>query len=184
MNLPGFPVAQHGETFASVIARYLERSAGARLQLLKLFGLYFASPSSVVPPSLRRFASILPPGHPWEGAPEVIAKDHTLLPLLLHFAHPERAAAVLRAIISGDSGNPSASLGISAMATRALLHTSRFCPDCIAHDLKTFGFPIFYRQHQPRFVMMCAVHAHPLRSNCSCGQGLGGHLKTGHLWSL
>lgn len=171
MNLPGFPVAQHGETFASVIARYLERSAGARLQLLKLFGLYFASPSSVVPPSLRRFASILPPGHPWEGAPEVIAKDHTLLPLLLHFAHPERAAAVLRAIISGDSGNPSASLGISAMATRALLHTSRFCPDCIAHDLKTFGFPIFYRQHQPRFVMMCAVHAHPLRSNCSCGQG-------------
>jgi hypothetical protein len=81
MNLPGFPVAQHGETFASVIARYLERSAGARLQLLKLFGLYFASPSSVVPPSLRRFASILPPGHPWEGAPEVIAKDHTLLPL-------------------------------------------------------------------------------------------------------
>jgi len=49
MNLPGFPVAQRGETLASVIARYLERSAGARLRLLELFGLYFASPSSVIP---------------------------------------------------------------------------------------------------------------------------------------
>jgi hypothetical protein len=171
MNLPGFPVAQRGETLASVIARYLERSAGARLRLLELFGLYFASPSSVIPPDLRQLASILPPGHPWEGAPEVIANHHTLLPLLLHFAHPERAAAVFKTVISGNSGNPSASLGISATVTRDFWHTARFCPDCIAHDLKNYGFPIFYRQHQPRFVNICAVHARPLRSNCLCGQG-------------
>jgi hypothetical protein len=171
MNLPGFPVAQHGETFASVIARYLERSAGARLRILELFGLYFASPSSVIPPDLRQLASILPPGHPWEAAPEVIAKGHTLLPLLLHFAHPKRAAAVLKTVISGKSGNPSASLGISATVFRDFRHMARFCPDCIAHDLKSFGFPILYRQHQPLFVTMCAVHARPLRSNCLCGQG-------------
>ena len=171
MNLPGFPVAQRGETLASVIARYLERSAGARLRLLELFGLYFASPNSVIPHDLRQLASILPPGHPWEGAPEVIAKGHTLLPLLLHFAHPERAAAVLRTIISGSSGNPSASLGISATVSRDFWHTTRFCPDCIAHDLRTYGFPVLYRQHQPLFVTMCATHARRLCSNCLCGRG-------------
>ncbi len=171
MNLPGFPVAQRGETLASVIARHLERSSGARLRLLQLFGLYFASPSSVIPPDLRQLASILPPGHPWEGAPEVIAKGHTLLPLLLHLAHPERASAVLRTVISGNSGNPSATFGISATVFRDFRHMARFCPDCIAHDLKTYGFPVLYRQHQPLFVTMCAAHARPLRSNCLCGQG-------------
>jgi hypothetical protein len=171
MNLPGFPVAQTGETLASVIARYLERSSGARLRLLELFGLYFVSPSSVIPPDLRQLALILPPGHPWAGAPEVIAKGHTLLPLLLHFAHPERAAAVLRTVISGDSGNPSATLGISASVFRDFRQMARFCPDCIAHDLKTYGFPVLYRQHQALFVNMCSVHACPLRSNCLCGQG-------------
>jgi hypothetical protein len=171
MNLPGFPVAQHGETFASVIARYLERSAGAKLRILESFGLYFASPSSVIPPDLHQLASILPPSHPWEDSPEVIAKGHTLLPLLLHFAHPERAAAVLKTVISGNSGNPSASLGISVTVFRDFRHMARFCPDCIAHDLKTYGFPVLYRQHQPLFVTMCAEHARPLRSNCLCGQG-------------
>jgi hypothetical protein len=91
--------------------------------------------------------------------------------LLLHFAHPERAAVVLRTIVSGKSGNPSASLGISATVARDFWHTARFCPECLANDLKIFGFPIFYRQHQPLFVTMCAVHARPLRSNCLCGQG-------------
>jgi hypothetical protein len=171
MNLPGFPVAQCGETLASVIARHLERSAGGRLRLLESFGLYFSSPRSVIPPDLRRFSSILPPGHPWAGAPEVIAKGHTLLPLLLHFSHPERASAVLRTVISGDSGNPSASLGISGTVFRDFRHMARFCPDCIAHDLKAYGFPVLYRQHQPLFVTMCAAHARPLRSNCLCGQG-------------
>jgi len=171
MNLPGFPVAERGETFASVVARYMERSAGAKLRLLELFGLYSVSPSSIIPPNLRRLASILPPGHPWKGAPEVIAKGHTLLPLLLHFAHPERSTAVLRTIIAGSSGNPSASLGSSATVSRDFRRTARFCPDCVLDDLKTLGFPVLYRQHQPRFVTMCAVHARSLRSNCLCCLG-------------
>ncbi len=171
MNLPGFPVAQRGETFASVVARFLERSAAPRTLLLEMLGLYLASPSSAVPHNLRQFASVLPEGHPWAGAPEVIAKGHTLVPLFLHFAHPERAAAVLITITSGSSGNLSVSLGIPAALSKDIQQTGRFCPDCIAHDLKAFGVPILYRQHQPRFVTMCAVHARILHSNCPCAQG-------------
>jgi hypothetical protein len=170
MKLPGFPVAQRGETLASVIARYLERSAAPKTRLLETLGLYLASPDAVVPRDLRQFASVLPEGHPWEATPELIVKGHTLVPLLLHFAHPERTAAVLKTIISGNSGNTSASLGTPAIGSRDSLHTAKFCPDCIAHDLKVFGFPIFYRQHQPPFVTMCAIHARPLHFNCLCAQ--------------
>ena len=170
MKLPGFPVAQRGETLASVIARYLERSAAPKTRLLETLGLYLASPDAVVPRDQRQFASVLPEGHHWEATPELIVKGHTLVPLLLHFAHPERTAAVLKTIISGNSGNTSASLGTPAIGSRDSLHTAKFCPDCIAHDLKVFGFPIFYRQHQPPFVTMCAIHARPLHFNCLCAQ--------------
>ena len=79
MKLPGFPVAQRGETLASVIARYLERSAAPKTRLLETLGLYLASPDAVVPRDLRQFASVLPEGHPWEATPELIVKgrvDH------------------------------------------------------------------------------------------------------------
>ena len=171
MRLPGFPVAQRGETFASVIARYLGRSAAPKTRLLEMLGLYIASPSSVIPQDLRQFVSVMPAGHPWEGAPEVIAKGHTLVPLFLHFAHPERAAAALKTIISSSSGNVSVLLRIHTALSADIQPTGRFCPDCIAHDLKEFGFPILYRQHQPRFVTMCAVHTRILHSNCPCSQG-------------
>lgn len=171
MKLPGFPVAQRGETLASVVARHLERSAAPKTRLLKILGLRIASPSSVVPQDLHQFASVLPEGHPWEGTPELIVKGHTLVPLFLHFAQPERTASVLKTIISGSSGSLSASLGITSTISKDIKQTGRFCPDCIAHDLKTFGFPVLYRQHQPRFVTMCAVHARILRFNCPCARG-------------
>ncbi|MBB4013415.1 hypothetical protein GGR36_002761 [Niveibacterium umoris] len=110
--------------------------------------------------------SILPPGHPWEGAPERIAQDHTLIPLFLHFAHPKRAADTLTTITAGASTNPEATLGITVTQSRNQLHAGKYCPDCFAQDLKTLGFPVFYRQHQPPFVRMCAAHARPLHSSC------------------
>lgn len=171
MKLPGFPVAQRGESFTSVVARHLERSAATKTPLLKMLGLYSAWPNYSVPQHLGQFASVLPDGHPWQGAPEVIVRDHTLVPLLLHFAQPERREAVQKTIISGLSRSPTASLGITSALLTGDHQTGRFCPDCLANDLKTLGYPIFYRQHQPRFVTMCAVHARILHSNCPCAQG-------------
>lgn len=166
MKLPGFPVAQPGETLASVVARHLARTSTPKVRHLKLLGLRIASASSLIPHDLRPFVSILPQGHPWEGAPELIARDHTLIPLFLHFAHPKRAAETLTAIATGGSTNPAATLGITVTQSRSLQHACKFCPDCFAHDLKTLGYPVLYRQHQPPFVRMCAAHARPLHSSC------------------
>lgn len=171
MNLPGFPVAQRGETFASVVARYLARSAASNTCLLKMLGLYNTLPSSVTPKGIHQFASVLPIGHPWEGAPEAVIKGHTLAPLFLHFAHPDRISAVLETVRAGDSGHPDASLGIHAMEPSTLWRTARFCPECIVDDIKRKGFPVSYRQHQPPFVTMCAVHARILHFNCLCTHG-------------
>lgn len=165
-KIPGFPVAQPGETLTSVVARHLARSSTPKVRHLKLLGLRITSATSLIPHDLQPFASILPLGHPWEGAPERIAQDHTLIPLFLHFAHPKRAKETRTAIIAGDSTNPAASLGITVSQSRSQLHTGKFCPDCLAHDLKTLGYPVFYRQHQASFVRMCPVHARPLHSRC------------------
>ncbi|WP_153117663.1 TnsD family Tn7-like transposition protein [Rhodocyclus tenuis] len=166
MRLPGFPIAQPGETFASVAARHLARSSTPKIRHLKLLGLRIASASSLIPHDLRHFVSILPPGHPWEGAPKRIALDHTLVPLFLHFCHPKRAAETLTTIVTGESTNPAATLGITVSQGQSMLNAGKFCPECLAHDLKTLGYPVLYRQHQPSFVRMCATHARPLHSSC------------------
>ncbi len=167
MKLPGFPIAQPGELFSSVVARHLERSPGPNSRHLKLLGLlHIAAADTVIPRDLRPFVSMMPSGHPWEAGAEVIAKSSTLVPLFLHFARPERAATILKAIIAGKSKNPAASLGITSGMSRDLQHAGRFCPDCLARDIRTLGFPVLYRQHQPPFVGMCAEHARPLHFNC------------------
>lgn len=166
MRLPGFPIAQPGETLASVVARHLVRSSTPKVRHLKLLGLRIASASSLIPHDLRPFVSILPSGHPWEDAPERIARDHTLIPLFLHFAHPKRTAETLTTIANGGSKNPAATLGITVTQSRSLQNAAKFCPDCVAHDLKILGYPVLYRQHQPPFVRMCAAHARPLHFSC------------------
>jgi hypothetical protein len=166
MKLPGFPVARAGEIFSSVIARHLARSAGSKIHHLKAFGIYTTAPTSVVPHDLRHLASIMPKGHPWEDDPQRIILDHTLVPLFFHFATPNRAATVLNTIISGDSKNPAATLGLTSNAKIILGHNRKYCPDCLERDLKTYGFSVLYREHQPSFVRMCPVHARPLHFNC------------------
>lgn len=166
MRLPGFPIAQPGETFASVVARHLARSSTPKARHLKLLRLRIASASSLTPNNLGPFVSILPSGHPWEGAPEQIVRNHTLTPLFLHFAHPKRAAEALTTIANGDSANPAATLGVTVTQLRSLQHTGKFCPECVEHDRHTLGYPVLYRQHQPPFVRMCAIHARPLHSSC------------------
>lgn len=166
MKLPGFPVAKPGETFTSLVARHLTRGAIPMSLHLRLLRLSLQWANSIIPYDLRPFASLMPAGHPWEEAPEVIAKDHTLVPLFLHFANPKRATATLNNIISGTSKRPTGSLGIANSIPSNRYSAARFCPDCVAHDLKAFGFSVLRREHQPVFVTMCAKHARPLHFNC------------------
>lgn len=166
MNLPGFPIAETGEIFSSVIARHLARSAGPKGRHLQLFGIRNVSSSTVVPHDLRLLTSIMPVGHPWKDDPRRIVLDHTIAPIFLHFAAPDKAATALDTIISSNSDNPAATLGLTANGKAILGHHKKYCPDCLKRDIGIYGFPVLYREHQPVFVRMCPVHSRPLHFNC------------------
>lgn len=167
MRLPGFPVAEPGETVASVVARHLERTAGPRSRSLGILRLRNAAAHSIVPLRLAALADSMPYGHPWAANPHEIVAGHTLLPLYLHFANSKRRERILTSIQSGSSNNPAASLGLTTSASRNLTTRHKFCAACVANDVKTHGFSIAYREHQPAFVRVCAVHLTPLLFDCA-----------------
>lgn len=166
MRLPGFPVAELGETIASVVARHLERTAGPRSRSLDILCLKKAAAHSIVPLRLAELANSMPHGHPWAANPREIVAGHTLLPLYLHFANFKRRERIFGSILSGSSNNPAASLGLTIAANRNLTMRHKFCAECVANDIKTHGFSIAYREHQPAFVRVCAVHLTPLLFDC------------------
>lgn len=109
----------------------------------------------------------MPEGHPWSARPDEIVVRHTLVPLYLYFADPKRRARVLTLIQSGSSANPAASLGLTTAATRKLTASYKYCADCVSHDESTRGFSVAYREHQPAFVSVCALHLKPLLFACA-----------------
>lgn len=167
MKLPGFPVAEPGETVASVVARHLERTAGPRSRSLDILYLKKAAAHSIVPLRLAELADSMPHGHPWAANPREIVAGHTLLPLYLHFANSKRRERIFNSIQSGSSNNPAASLGLTIAASRNLATRHKFCAECVANDVKTHGFSIAYREHQPAFVRVCAAHLTPLLFGCA-----------------
>lgn len=167
MRLPGFPVAEPGETVASVVARHVERTAGPRSRSLEILGLRRAAAHSIVPLKLANLADSMPQGHPWAANPREIVVGHTLVPLYLHFANSKRRESILASIQAGSSLNPAASLGLTITASRNLTTRYKFCPECVANDAKTLGYSVIYREHQPAFVRVCAVHLTPLLFDCT-----------------
>lgn len=167
-RLPNFPIPLKNEAFQSVIARHLARSAGSKARNLKILGLQKGSATCVAPNNINHIASIAPIGHPWADAPSLIIQKHTLVPLFLQFAHPEWYKKTIQTISKGETQNTAATLGLTNPSGRLLLQGDfRYCSKCLSSDLDNFGFPVFYRQHQPWFVKFCATHKHPLQLFCT-----------------
>lgn len=171
-RLPNFPIPLKNEAFQSVIARHLARSAGSKARNLKILGLQKGAATCVAPNNINHIASIAPIGHPWADAPSLIIQKHTLVPLFLQFAHPEWYEKTIQTISQGETKNPGATLGLTNPSGRLLLQGDfKYCSKCLSIDLDNFGFPVFYRQHQPWFVKFCAIHEHPLQLFCtSCAE--------------
>ena len=167
MKLPGFPIPEPGETVASVVARHLHRTAGPKSRSLVILGLRGDAANSLVPSQLQTLADSMPAGHPWLAKPDEIVRHHTLVPLYSHFAHPNRSAALLATILAGATRNPAASLGLTVRAKQRLASSQKFCSDCVDHDVRTLGYTVGYREHQPSFVKVCVRHGKPLFLGCS-----------------
>lgn len=167
MKLPAFPVPQLGETVSSAVARFLIRTAGPVERKLGFLSLKRAAATALMPPNVQALVDAMPLGHPWSDAAHLVLSDHTLVPLYLHFAHPIRVSSAMQSLLGGQCLNPVAALGISTSAATGVARRTRFCPQCIETDLATRGFPVIYREHQPEFVKLCAIHKTPLRLSCA-----------------
>ncbi|WP_197467173.1 TnsD family Tn7-like transposition protein [Collimonas arenae] len=159
----------------------MARSPATKSRHLDQLGLRIASANSLVPNNLPPFVEVLPASHPWADTPSRIILDHTLIPLFLRFSTAERSAEVIAEIAAGRSRNPTATVGLTPSRSTKLLHKAKICPDCVARDIATHGFPVLYRQHQPSFVRMCDVHAKPLYWNCVRCQELHRHTR---MWQM
>lgn len=58
-------------------------------------------------------------------------------------------------------------VGFNDRRQQKLATRHKFCAECVANDVKTHGFSIAYREHQPAFVRVCAAHLTPLLFGCT-----------------
>lgn len=166
MRLSTFPIPTVEESFQSVVARHLCRSPGSRMHHLDRLGLRGMRAIAAAPNRICSLTSVLPVGHPWSDAPELVMSRHTLAPLYLHFAEASLASSTMELICSGRSSNVSATLGITVRMRQEGARGHKFCPECVANDVAFRGFAVGYRAHQPDFVRVCATHRRPLQWSC------------------
>lgn len=179
MRLPAFSVPYDGETVSSAVARFLGRTAGPTERKLDFLGLRRTASTALMPLDLQTLVDAMPLGHPWCDAPQLVLTRHTLVPLYLYFAHPLRAATTMKSLLGGLCLNPAATLGITVSAAKNLARRIRFCPHCVEADVATRGNAVSYREHQPEFVKLCAIHGTPLRLSCS---NCFGDRKAARMW--
>lgn len=168
MRLPGFPVPEPDETVHSVVSRHLQCAATHATRHLAILGLDRTFATAVAPPDIARLAGAMPLGHPWLAEPSLILTHHTVVPWCLAFAQPGLATKVLKDLVSGEVKNPAATLGLTTQ--KASMAGAKFCPECVQSDEQERGFSVFYRQHQPTIVKVCAKHRRPLQWNCRACQ--------------
>jgi Tn7-like transposition protein D/TniQ len=179
MRLPAFSVPYEGETVASAVARFLNRTAGPTGRKLDLLGLRRTASTALLPLDLQALVDAMPLGHPWCDAPCLVLVRHTLVPLYLYFAHPLRAASTMQSLVGGLCQNPAATLGLTISATKSLARRIKFCPQCVEADVSMHGNAVSYCAHQPEFVRLCASHGTPLRVSCS---NCFGDRKAARMW--
>ena len=167
MRLPAFPIPYEGETVSSVVARFLGRTAGPTERKLQFLGLGGTESTALMPLDLQALTGSVPLGHPWCNNPELVLMRHTLAPLYLYFAHPQRAASSLQSLLDGLCKNPAAALGLTVSRANSLARQSKFCRQCVESDIKVRGNTVIYREHQPEFVKVCATHGTALLLSCS-----------------
>ena len=172
MRLPFFPIAEEGESFYSVVARFLQRTAGPSTRKLDFLNLRSAARSALVPRDLDALTKAMPMGHPWCDAPRVVLLGHTTVPMHLYFAPPTRAAKVFEMLASGTIHQPISALGITSERLMNASSNGRFCPDCVLEDTVRRGFTVGHREHETYLVTVCARHRTALRYGClNCFRG-------------
>lgn len=165
LRIPYVPTAYPDETFGSLLTRLvLHNGPGLWRSLLEECGYgrrtistFYAMP--VRDDRLDRLLAAL--GYTYS---EMLQKL-TALPFWLAFNNASRPRD--RIAIDATRGN---GLHLSRVGIGHTLSGARYCPACIADDMRAHGEPYLHRHHQLPVALVCAKHGVGLRVTCrACG---------------
>ena len=152
-----FPDPHPDELLYSICARFSDRMGYPTEYAVvqELFGTHAVKAVVDLPSHLGRLISMLPPGTSYTV--DDLIDDHTLLPFYRSFLPPERLQC-LRNDMCGDNG-PGIHMRVGIVGCPIPLPVwLRFCPLCMAEDIKHFGECYWHRIHQVPGVEVCPVH--------------------------
>ena len=152
-----FPLAHRDELLSSIIARYSHRLG---LKDDKSFLEYLCGNLNIVPSALFQghLKGILDPvRHVWPCTTELVAKNHTLLPLFTHFVPQARYIKLLNGLMFNNKNSFSLRSGVNASLLNFPVHY-KVCKFCYENQKTTLGYVYVERLFQCPGVEVCPVH--------------------------
>lgn len=152
-----FPDPHPDELLYSACARFSARVRYPKKKdvLQELFGTTTNTAAVDLPSHLTKFASALPPYHPY--TPDRFIDQNTLLPFYSPFL-PNTRVEQLREDMRGD-GSLAVHRRSGVMASRIPTpQWLRFCPLCVVQDRRQVGEAYWHRQHQIPGILACSNH--------------------------
>jgi hypothetical protein len=159
-----FPELYPDELLYSACARYQSNigSHAQKAHIEKLFDLRSCCAIADLPSHLSTLVSKLPNSNNTLGT---IIFNHTNYPYYRPFLPEVVAQKAMQYMASNDEGGKiHMSLGITA-STVPRPRYLRFCKECVADDLNTYGTTYWRRVHQLPAVCICPIHSSPLTSS-------------------
>lgn len=152
-----FPDPYPEELLYSVIARYQERVMviDRKAALLDMFGTPNARAVIALPSHLGALVSNLPPRNPY--SPEILIKQHTLLPYFAPFLERDQLESIMADMI-GERGQAVAGRAGLMASTVKDPATLQFCSRCVETDRAQYGEAFWHRVHQLPGVCCCPHH--------------------------
>jgi len=147
------------ELLYSVVARL---GVHLRLNGNNLIGILFGPSRKAIvdlPMSIDNFAKTTSPL--WKLSSDQIIDRYTLLPIYSYFISENRSMFVRETMKSNNKTYSGfANLTYSSGLNRPKF--LRFCPQCLASDMETYGESYWRRAHQIPGILLCSRHSSPL----------------------
>ena len=154
------PALADGETLYGWCGRFHNRafSGNALTTSRLLFGSNYAALLHDFPAQLSAFVERT---EGCLGSARKVALNHTLLGYFIPFLDAPRGEGLLSEIAAGSVPDLKMRLGIPASGVGGY-HPLRCCKECIEHDRRTVGWPLWHLAHQAPSALVCVWHQRPL----------------------
>ncbi|WP_186431370.1 TnsD family Tn7-like transposition protein [Clostridium sp. BSD9I1] len=152
-----FPMPYPDESIYSVFVRYDKMTGNNNyfITIKELMGDMYATVTYTLANRLDFLCSELPKCA--EYTPELFIENNMILPFYKPFIPLNRYEKAIKNIKQGQLTSVKSSLGMTAGSIFKTIGIN-YCPQCIAHDRKTYGEAYLHRIHQLEGNFICVKH--------------------------